>query len=114
MVDTFVFQPDEPCLVKMVMNNEYIFKWEIKNVYYFDLGRKINDTNGKKLSLSIDPRDQFSFTKNIVCGSNPYEIVIIIKNTQINTETVLTWNLKKNIQEEAYEMREEYIVIWDI
>tara|TARA_B110001450_G_scaffold121252_1_gene114334 strand:- start:210 stop:437 length:228 start_codon:yes stop_codon:yes gene_type:complete len=64
--------------------------------------------------LFIDPNDKYSSTKSIICGSKSNTIIIIIENTQVKTDTVLTWNVEKNIQEEAYEMKKQYIVIWDI
>jgi hypothetical protein len=55
--------------------------------------------------LFIDPNDKYSSTKSIICGSKSNTIIIIIENTQVKTDTVLTWNVEKNIQEEAYEMK---------
>ena len=53
-----------------------------------------------------------TFMKEVRTGSNPNLIVIIIHRSKA-TDKVFTWNLKRNIEFESYDVPKRYEMLWD-
>ena len=73
-----------------------------------------------ELNFEIEEESIGSSIKDIRCGSNPANIVIIVqlnpkgigKGIEKTIDTVIWWNLDKKAEEETYEIRDGDLVLW--
>lgn len=63
--------------------------------------------------MMVKPKEEIKI-KDIRCGSEPNNIVIIARqNTSIvKIDTVIWWNMEKDLEEESFEMNVDYMVLW--
>lgn len=95
------------------MNSENIILWDKKSI------RSLNIKNNSfceeyfhNVQFNIDPKDQGSYIEEVRTGSDPHHILFIIHQDS-ETGTILSWNLESNTENDAFDIEEDYIIIWD-
>lgn len=76
------------------------------------LQEKFCDKNLDIIPFPIDVDDKDSFISEIRTGSTPELIALIVRQAN-GSDFLLTWDMIANSENEAYEISEDYIVIWD-
>ena len=78
-------------------------------IWYADITS--SEYNLDTASFMIQGSDQL-YIKDIRVGSHPKNIAVIVNQSHIN-DCVITWNLDKNVEKEAFDVQGVYEVLWD-
>ena len=64
----------------------------------------------KQVKFNIDKKEK-SKVKEVRVGSDPGHVILVVSSEE--TDTLLSWNLEEDTENDAFDIDEEYAIIWD-
>ena len=108
-----IYVTDEHGGVDYIINKLNLFFWSDQWIKFCYLSDGIEDeTKFTRVNFRQDNVDSFSYFKDLRTASDPNMFVFIVYQSPGNN-SIFTWFTKENAEAEAYDVNDEYELLWD-
>lgn len=96
--------------VEFKTSRKYIFFWNSHKIDYFPLGKQLLEENKLTVALKVSESEKNCSIREIDCAPNKDVLAIVVDNLQ--TATIIQWDLVKNNELRAFEVDKNHQIIW--
>jgi hypothetical protein len=99
--------------IDYLINRSNLFFWSDYTIKYCYLKDGINhENNFVQVNFRQDNIEKFSYFRDLRTSSDPDMFVFIVYQSP-NKNSIFTWFIKDNAEAEAYDVSDEYELLWD-
>lgn len=97
-------------MVDFKTSRKYIFFWNSNKIDYFPLNKQLIEENKLTVALKVSESEKNCSIREIDCAPNKDVLAIVVDNLQ--TATIIQWDLAKNNELRAFEVDKSHQIIW--